>query len=128
MDEVINYREVPEWKKQVIKPTGVKGAKQMLTVGGQSALMQYLNSAKHEGFVYVIKVVEQGGLGGGTIRDAVLKPFLEEITASQALWPVIIFCLNDRSAQMSGVLVGGERLGQFMTEQKIKPAIDRVFS
>ncbi|KAF8669685.1 Zinc-binding dehydrogenase [Rhizoctonia solani] len=57
--EVISYWEVPEWSKQVIEPRGGKGAEQVLKVGRQSTLMQYLNSVKWEAFVGVIGVIGQ---------------------------------------------------------------------
>ncbi|KAF8761655.1 Zinc-binding dehydrogenase [Rhizoctonia solani] len=59
VDEIINYREVPEWSSKVKDLTGGKGVEQVLEVGGQGTLMQSLKSIKREGFVHVIGVVAQ---------------------------------------------------------------------
>ncbi|GAB1525951.1 Zinc-binding dehydrogenase [Rhizoctonia solani] len=112
VDEIINYREVPEWSSKVKELTGGKGVEQVLEVGGQGTLMQSLKSIKREGFVHVIGVVAQGNPGGETLHDLAMTLLFGQ-------------------ASMAGILVGNkamcERLDAFMTKHKIKPVIDRVF-
>ncbi|KAF8708109.1 Zinc-binding dehydrogenase, partial [Rhizoctonia solani] len=69
VDEIINYREVPEWSSKVKELTGGRGVEQVLEVGGQGTLMQSLKSIKREGFVHVIGVVAQSNPGGETLHD-----------------------------------------------------------
>ncbi|CEL57314.1 putative alcohol dehydrogenase [Rhizoctonia solani AG-1 IB] len=112
VDEIINYRETPEWSNKVMELTGGQGVEQVLEVGGQGTLMQSLNSVKREGFVHVIGVIAQGNSRGETLQDLAMNLLFGQAT-------------------MSGILVGSksmcERLDAFMTEHKIRPIIDRVF-
>lgn len=112
VDEIINYREVPEWSAKVKELTGGKGVQQVLEVGGQGTLVQSLKSVEREGFVHVIGVVAQGNPAEETINDLAM---------------LLLF----GQATMSGILVGSkemaQRLDAFITEHKIKPVVDRVF-
>lgn len=112
VDEIINYREVPEWSTKVKELTGGKGVEQVLEVGGQGTLMQSLNSVQREGFVHVIGVVTQDTPTGEGLNDLALKLLFSQAT-------------------MSGILVGSkamcEHLDEFITKYNIKPVIDRVF-
>ncbi|QRV75868.1 Zinc-binding dehydrogenase [Ceratobasidium sp. AG-Ba] len=112
VDEVINYKEVPEWSTKIKELTGGKGVDQVLEVGGQGTLVQSLKSVKREGFVHVIGVVAGGNPGGASLQD-------------------VAFTLLFNQATMSGILVGSnemaKHLDEFMTAHKIKPVIDRVF-
>ncbi|QRW26714.1 Zinc-binding dehydrogenase [Rhizoctonia solani] len=112
VDDIINYREVPEWSNKVRELTEGKGVEHVLEVGGQGTLMQSIKSAKREGLVHVIGAVAQGNPGGETIQDLAMT-----LLFGQAL--------------IAGIVVGSkamcERLDAFMAEHKIKPVIDRVF-
>ncbi|CUA68587.1 putative alcohol dehydrogenase [Rhizoctonia solani] len=112
VDEIINYREVPEWSNKVKELTDGKGVDQVLEVGGQGTLVQSLKSVHREGFVHVIGVVAQGSPTNESLQD-------------------LAFMLLFNQSTMSGILVGSkemcERLDGFMAEHKIKPVIDRVF-
>ncbi|QRW18754.1 Zinc-binding dehydrogenase [Rhizoctonia solani] len=112
VDEIINYREVPEWSSKVKELTGGKGVEQVLEVGGQGTLMQSLKSVKREGSVHVIGAVAQGNPGSETLQDLAKTVLFGQIS-------------------VIGILVGNkamcERLDAFMAEHKIKPVIDRVF-
>ncbi|CAE6398134.1 unnamed protein product [Rhizoctonia solani] len=112
VDEIINYREVPEWSNKVKELTDGKGVDQVLEVGGQGTLVQSLKSVHREGFVHVIGVVAQGSPTNESLQD-------------------LAFMLLFNQSTMSGILVGSkamcERLDAFMAEHKIKPVIDWVF-
>ncbi|KAF8761016.1 oxidoreductase [Rhizoctonia solani] len=113
VDEIINYREVPEWSSKVKELTGVKVSSRCLKlVGGQGTLMQSLKSVKREGSVHVIGAVAQGNPGSETLQDLAKTVLFGQIS-------------------VIGILVGNkamcERLDAFMAEHKIKPVIDRVF-
>ncbi|KAF8672823.1 Zinc-binding dehydrogenase [Rhizoctonia solani] len=111
-DDIINYREVPEWSNKVRELTEGKGVEQVLEVGGQGTLMQSIKSAKREGLVHVIGAVAQGNPGGETLQDLAMTLLFGQ-------------------ASIGGIVVGSkamcERLDAFMTEHKIKPVVDRVF-
>ncbi|CAE6434423.1 unnamed protein product [Rhizoctonia solani] len=113
VDEIINYRENPEWSEKVKAFTEGRGVDQVLEVGGQGTLVQSLKSVQRGGLVHVIGVVAQGNPAGETsLQDVALMLLFGQAT-------------------MSGLLVGSkamcERLDAFMAEHRIKPVIDRVF-
>ncbi|ELU36565.1 zinc-binding dehydrogenase domain-containing protein [Rhizoctonia solani AG-1 IA] len=103
VDDVINYREIPQWWEKVRELTGGQGVEQVLEVGETG-------SVARQGIVHVIGALAQGEPTGETVQDV----------ASALLF-----------GQMSGTFVGSkvmcERLDAFIAEHKIKPVVDRVF-
>ncbi|CCO35172.1 hypothetical protein BN14_09287 [Rhizoctonia solani AG-1 IB] len=112
VDEVINYRDMPEWSSKVMELTGGKGVEHILEIGGQGTLIQSVKCVERGGFVHVIGFLAQSQPGDETLQDL---PML----------------LLSRQAIASGSSVGSksmcERLDAFMTEHTIKPVVDRVF-
>ncbi|GAB1526352.1 hypothetical protein RhiTH_009519 [Rhizoctonia solani] len=112
VDDVINYREIPQWWEKVRELAGGQGVEQVLEVGGQGTLVQSLKSVARQGIVHVIGALAQGEPTGETVQDV----------ASALLFG---------QATMSGTFVGSkvmcERLDAFIAEHKIKPVVDRVF-
>ncbi|CUA70505.1 alcohol dehydrogenase zinc-binding domain protein [Rhizoctonia solani] len=109
VDEVINYREFPQWSVKVKELTEGHGVEQVLEVGGQGTLVQSVRSVKPNGYVHMIGAVAGNTPGGG----------LAELGGAIVSTPV--------SGHMVGSKAMCERLDKFITEHKIKPVIDRVF-
>ncbi|KDN40382.1 hypothetical protein RSAG8_08145, partial [Rhizoctonia solani AG-8 WAC10335] len=105
VEEVMNYREFPEWPAKVKEVTGGQGVEQVLEIGGQGTLVHSVKSVKANGHVHVIGAVA-GSIPSGSLAEL-------------------------GGAIVSGHMVGSkamcERLDAFITQHKIKPVIDRVF-
>jgi alcohol dehydrogenase len=105
--ELINYREVAEWGRQVVERTAGVGADLVVEVGGARSLTQSLRAVRVGGTIALI-----GVLSGGR--------------AELNLGPVIT-----RHVRMLGITVGSrDRLGEMiaaMTTKQIRPVVDRVF-
>ncbi|KAG8685423.1 hypothetical protein FRC11_010600 [Ceratobasidium sp. 423] len=112
IDEVVNYREFPEWSTKGLELTGGRGVEQVLEVGGEGTIVHSVKSIEPEGLVHVI-----GILAGSTPHSGSLAELSLAILGTPAT--------------VSGILVGSKamcsRLDAFMTQHKIKPVIDRVF-
>ncbi|CAE6456178.1 unnamed protein product [Rhizoctonia solani] len=112
VDEIVNYREFPEWSTQIMELTGGEGVEQVLEVGGQGTILHSVKSLRPNGLVHVIGVVSRGTPPSGSIADL-----------GQAILST--------PATVSGIMVGSkamcERLDEFITQHKIKPVVDRVF-
>jgi NADPH:quinone reductase-like Zn-dependent oxidoreductase len=104
----VNYRTNPEWQREVRKLTGDAGVDHVLEVGGKDTLPKALESLAYDGHVALI-----GGLTG----------FAPDVPAGRLL---------GMGASVTGIYVGTradfEALNRFLTEHKLKPVIDRVFS
>jgi NADPH:quinone reductase-like Zn-dependent oxidoreductase len=103
----INYRTTPEWSKRVLELTGGHGADIVVDVGGKDSLPQSLKSLAYWGTLSIV-----GGLSGYDGNIPALDLLL-------------------KSARAQGIFVGSRadylRMSAFITEQKLHPAIDRVF-
>jgi alcohol dehydrogenase len=106
-DELVNYREVAEWGRQVVERTARVGADLVVEVGGARTLAQSLRALRVGGAIALI-----GVLSGGR--------------AELNLGPVVT-----RHVRMLGVTVGSrDRLGDMiagMSREQIRPVVDRVF-
>jgi NADPH:quinone reductase-like Zn-dependent oxidoreductase len=103
----INYARTPDWEKEVLKLTDMKGADHVLEVAGGKSLAQSLASVKAGGRVSVIGVLD--GL------------------ASE----ILIFPLLTKQVTIRGILTGPRRVFDEMNEAleklKIHPVIDKVY-
>ncbi|KAG8701383.1 hypothetical protein FRC09_005396 [Ceratobasidium sp. 395] len=111
-NEVINYRETPEWSEEVRKLTDGKGVEQILEVGGQTTLPQSLKAAQVGGHIHILGMV--GGFEGTDINFAEFS------------MAMILGRLN-LHGQMVGSKVMLQRLVEFMEKHKIKPVIGKAF-
>lgn len=106
-DEVINYRENPDWEKKVRELTGGAGVDHVIEVGGAGTLQKSLLAAKGGGRVSII-----GNLSGLTT----------EIN--------VAFILH-KFLTVQGIFVGSremfEAMNRAIEEAHLKPVVDRVF-
>lgn len=106
-DSVINYREKPQWSKEVRRLTDMEGADLIVEVGGAGTLEESIKAVKFFGHISLI-----GILAGGS-KDLNLLPILMQ------------------NVRVQGVLVGSRaalaELAKAVQLNGIRPVIDRVF-
>lgn len=105
-DDLINYRETPDWEKRVSELTDRRGVDHVLEVGGAGTLSKSIAAVKMGGHIALI-----GVLAG----DA----------------PVNWIPLFMKSIRLQGLFVGSrkmfEDMNEFFETHRIMPVIDRVF-
>lgn len=105
--DTINYKDNPDWEKEVFELTGKRGVDAVVEVGGAGTLPKSLRSIRIGGHIAVI-----GNLSG--------------IESSVQLGSVIA-----SNAQLHGIYVGSRKMFEDMNRaislHKLKPVIDRVF-
>ncbi|MFY2640796.1 zinc-dependent alcohol dehydrogenase family protein [Achromobacter insuavis] len=107
-DDLINYRETPEWQDEVLRATGGEGAHVVLEVGGEGTLQRSIAAVRHGGAVGII-----GGVSG---------------FASVPVSPLALIAGNKR---LEGIFVGSRKMLEDVTRlvdrARIAPVIDRVY-
>jgi NADPH:quinone reductase-like Zn-dependent oxidoreductase len=106
-DEVINYKETPEWSKEAKRLNGGIGVDVTLDVAGTDTIEQSILSVKQHGFVGLI------GLMTGTKLSVDLIPMITNYIRLQA-WSV-------GNAQQLADLVNA------IEKNNLKPVLDNVF-
>lgn len=115
VDQVVNYRENPEWFKKVREVTGGEGVDDVMEIGGPGTLIQSLKSIKQEGFVHTI----------GFLTDHKVQP-KENIND---LAQMLLFSQGTLSGSLMGHKEAAQRLDAFLSKHKLKPVIDsKVFA
>ena len=106
-EEGLNYREVPDWGKQVRQWTGGGGVDHVVEVGGAGTLEQSLRSVRAGGTVSLIGVL------AGVASDLNILPILM------------------RQIRVQGIFVGHrasfEAMNRFIELHELRPVIDQVF-
>lgn len=106
-DYVINYKEKPEWAKEVRKITKMQGADHIIEVGGAGTLEQSIRAVRMDGVVSLI------GILAGSSKELNLLPVLMQ------------------NVRLQGILVGGreafEDMCRAVAANGLKPAIDKTF-
>lgn len=106
-DELINYRDTPQWQDEVLRRTGGRGVDLVLEVGGAGTLDRSVAATRDGGRVALIGVL--AGLGQG------FDPM-----------PLLL-----GGKRLEGVLVGSaehqSELQRFVEQRGIEPVIDREF-
>jgi NADPH:quinone reductase-like Zn-dependent oxidoreductase len=106
-DETINYRTISDWSARVHELTHKRGVDHVIEVGGAGTLEKSLKALRYGGQIHYI-----GVLSGyeGTINP----------------WMIVA-----KSAVVHGVYVGSretfEDLNRCITQNKLRPVIDRTF-
>jgi NADPH:quinone reductase-like Zn-dependent oxidoreductase len=106
-DEVINYRETPDWEKKVRELTGGAGVEHVIEVGGAGTLVKSLLAAKGGGRLSVI-----GNLSGLTTE-------------------INVALILHKFLTVQGIFVGSremfEAMNRAIADAHLKPVVDRVF-
>lgn len=107
-DEVIDYRKVPNWGREVQGLTQGRGADYVIEVGGAGTLAQSLQAVRAAGRVAIIGVL------AGASAPIDLRPIMM------------------RGIRLQGVFVGPrenlEALVRFVAARRIEPVVDRIFA
>lgn len=106
-DEVINYKEVPEWGKQAKQLAGGGGVDHVIEVGGAQTLTQALRAVRPGGRIAVIGV-------------------LAGVKAPLNILPILMGVVR-----LQGVLVGPrapfEAMNRAISAHGLKPVVDSVY-
>ena len=106
-DDTINYKNTPDWEKEVSKLTGKRGADIVVEVGGAGTLPRSLKAVRPAGFVGLIGVLS------GIEQPMNIGPILHN------------------NVHLQGIYVGSvemfENMNRAITQHKMKPVIDLVF-
>ncbi|GIU82210.1 MAG: NAD(P)-dependent alcohol dehydrogenase [Acidobacteria bacterium] len=105
-DELINYKETPDWDQAVLELTEKRGVDHIIELGGAGTLQKSLKAVKMGGYIAVI-----GVLAGKGEFD-----------------PILILM---KAIRVQGIFVGSremfEQMNEFIEKHNIKPIIDRTF-
>ena len=106
-DETINYRNTPDWDKEVLRLTDGAGADMVVEVGGAGTLAKSVHATRVGGLVALIGVLASGG----------------------GLDPMRVLM---KSIHLQGIFVGSRRMFEEMnraiTVNRLKPVIDKTFA
>jgi len=107
VNKIVNYRQTPEWDKEVLAINGGKSVDHVIEVGGSGTLQCSLNVIKTGGTVSLIGVLS--GLGN------VINP------------DVVLF----KNVRLQGISIGSVRMFENMNalieKRQIKPVIDKIY-
>ncbi|EPQ55962.1 NAD P-binding protein [Gloeophyllum trabeum ATCC 11539] len=105
---VVNYKETPEWEKEVLKLTNGRGVDHVVEVGGPGTFDKSLESVRVQGSIHII-----GFLAGPTEVANVPMKILQ------------------KGVDVRGIMVGPrslfEDLNRLIEINDVKPAVDKVF-
>jgi NADPH:quinone reductase-like Zn-dependent oxidoreductase len=105
-DEVINYKRIPDWDKEVFRLTGKIGVDHVVEVGGAGTMPKSLNAVRTGGDISVI-----GVLAGGSGLDPAR--------------------LLMKSVRLQGIFVGSRQMFEEMNRaialHTMRPVIDKTF-
>ena len=106
--DCINYRQHPDWEKEVLRLTDGKGVDHVIEVGGVGTLAKSFASLGYAGQVSLIGVLA-GREGDSNPHDLMLK-----------------------AGKLQGIFVGNrtmfEAMNKAMSVNKLKPVVDKVFA
>jgi NADPH:quinone reductase-like Zn-dependent oxidoreductase len=106
-DDLINYRQAPDWEKTVVELTGGRGADVVVEVGGAGTLEKSLGAVRFGGTVTLIGVLT--GTAGPIPTAAILR----------------------RHLRVQGIYVGSremfEEMNRAIAQHGLEPRIDRTF-
>ncbi|MFN3605166.1 MAG: zinc-dependent alcohol dehydrogenase family protein [Leptonema sp. (in: bacteria)] len=106
-DFLIDYKETPQWEKEILKITNFKGVEHIIEVGGVGTLEKSIKCVKPGGTIYLIGVL------AGRQSPVDLTPVLMQ------------------NIKIQGVIVGHKRSLEEMINawefHNLKPIVDQVF-
>ena len=107
-DELINYKENPEWGKEVLKLTNNEGVDHVIEVGGGGTFGESVRAAKLGGHIALI-----GVLSGPAVSEIILpRIFLKQVRLSG-------IAMANQQSQIAMI--------EFIEEHNIKPVISDTF-
>jgi NADPH:quinone reductase-like Zn-dependent oxidoreductase len=105
-DEVINYRETPDWDKAVLELTGGRGVDHVVEVGGTGTLPRSVKAVRTGGHIALIGALDMSG----------------------EFNPVPVFM---KGIRVQGIFIGSKRMFEDMnakiSSSGLRPVIDRTF-
>lgn len=106
-DDVLNYRESPDWGVKAKELTGGVGVDNVVEVGGAGTLQQSLRAVRFGGTISLI-----GNLAGTTTEVMLTQIFMARV-------------------RVNGIFVGHregfEAMNRAIAQHRLRPVIDRVF-
>jgi NADPH:quinone reductase-like Zn-dependent oxidoreductase len=106
-DELVNYRQTPDWGRRAVELTGGTGVDHVVEVGGAGTIEQSLQAVRVGGTISVI-----GNLAGNEKELSLVRILMRKI-------------------RLQGVLVGHreafEAMMRAVAQTKLRPVIDRTF-
>jgi len=106
-DETLNYKQVPDWGKAVLKMTGGRGVDHIVEVGGAGTLEQSLKAVRFGGALSVIGV-------------------LSGVSSPLNILPILM-----KNVRLQGILVGHregfEAMNRAIAQASLQPVVDRTF-
>jgi NADPH:quinone reductase-like Zn-dependent oxidoreductase len=106
-DELVNYRQRPDWDKAVLELTGGRGADVVVEVGGAGTLEKSLSAVRFSGVVTLIGVLT--GVAG----------------------PIPTAAIHRRHLRVHGIYVGSremfEEMNRAIDQHRMRPHIAKVF-
>ncbi len=108
LDAGVNYRQREDWDAWVLEQTGGRGVDLVVEVGGAATFMRSIAAIRIGGAVAQIGVLTESSQG------------------------IVISRLLHRQVRLRGIYVGSrshfEKMNQAITQHRLKPVVDQVFS
>lgn len=106
-DEIINYKQSPEWDKVVREMTGGRGVDHVVEVGGAGTLAKAIRSVRFGGQISLIGVLS------GRTGEVDIAPVLMQ------------------NIRVQGIIVGSremfEAMNRALEQNRIRPVVDKLF-
>jgi NADPH:quinone reductase-like Zn-dependent oxidoreductase len=107
-DEIINYRQAPDWDKAVREMTGGRGVDHVVEVGGVGTLAKSIRSVRFGGHISLIGVLS------GRAGEIDIAPVLMQ------------------NIRVQGIIVGSremfEAMNRVLEQNRIRPVVDKIFT
>jgi len=107
-DEIINYRQAPDWDKAVREMTGGRGVDHIVEVGGVGTLAKSIRSVRFGGHISLIGVLS------GRAGEIDIAPVLMQ------------------NIRVQGIIVGSremfEAMNRALEQNQIRPVVDKIFA
>ncbi|MGQ9898173.1 MAG: zinc-dependent alcohol dehydrogenase family protein [Acidobacteriota bacterium] len=107
-DEIINYKQAPDWDRAVREMTGGRGVDHVVEVGGAGTLAKSIRSVRFGGHISLI-----GVLSGRTGEIDIAPVLMQNI-------------------RVQGIIVGSremfEAMNRALEQNQIRPVVDKVFA
>ncbi|MFQ3638886.1 MAG: zinc-binding dehydrogenase, partial [Chloracidobacterium sp.] len=107
-DEIINYKQAPDWDKAAREMTGGRGVDHVVEVGGAGTLTRAIRSVRFGGHISLIGVLS------GRTGEVDIAPILMQ------------------NIRVQGIIVGSremfEAMNRALEHHQIRPVVDKIFT